>query len=77
MNVHIDTEMGPIKPIFCLVLGNGQRWSVEAEWPDGTIEQVNTFKGYFEAASWLQTQSECWLRERNDPSQPFNLSRTF
>jgi hypothetical protein len=69
--------MGFIKPIFCLLLSDGQRWSVEAEWPDGTIEQVNTFKGYFEAASWLTTQSECWLRERNDPSQPFSLSRTF
>jgi hypothetical protein len=49
----------------------------EAEWPDGTIEQVITFKAYFEAASWLRTQSECWLRERNDPSQPINLSITF
>jgi hypothetical protein len=64
MNSLIETGMALIKPIFCLVLSDGQRWSVEAEWPDGTIEQVNTFKGYFEAASWLQTQSEPWLRER-------------
>jgi hypothetical protein len=70
MNTLIDTGMELIKPIFSLVLSDGQRWSVEAgwsveaEWPDGTIEQVNTFKGYFEAASWLQTQSEPWLRER-------------
>ncbi len=64
MKALIHTGMEPTKPIFCLVLSDGQRWSVEAEWPDGTIEQVNTFKGYFEAASWLQTQSEPWLRER-------------
>lgn len=56
MNVHIDTEMGPIKPIFCLVLGNGQRWSVEAEWPDGTIEQVHKFKACFEALNWGKDQ---------------------
>jgi hypothetical protein len=64
MNTLIDAGMELVKPIFCLVLSDGQRWSVEAEWPDGTFEQVNTFKGYFEAASWLQTQSEPWLRER-------------
>ena len=64
MKAPIDTGMELIKPIFCLVLSDDQRWSVEAEWPDGTIEQVNTFKGYFEAASWLQTQSEPWLRQR-------------
>jgi hypothetical protein len=60
--------MALIKPIFCLVLSDDQRWSVEAEWPDGTIERVNTFKGHLEAASWLKTQSESWLRERFVPA---------
>jgi hypothetical protein len=64
MKALIDTGMELIKPIFCLVLSDGQRWSVEAEWPDGTIEQINTFKEYFEASSWLLTQSGSWLQER-------------
>jgi hypothetical protein len=23
-----------LKPVFCIVLGDGDRWSVEAEWPE-------------------------------------------
>lgn len=32
------------KPTFCIVLGDADNWSVEAEWPDGTIERVISFK---------------------------------
>ena len=56
--------MAPTKPIFCAVLSDVQRWSVEAEWPDGTIEQVDEFKHHFEAAHWISSQSETWLQER-------------
>jgi hypothetical protein len=52
------------KPIFCVVLSDGEQWQVEAEWPDGTIEQVDTFKAYFEALNWVSTQSGEWLQER-------------
>ena len=38
-----------LKPIFCIVLGDGDRWSVEAEWPDGTIELVDAFKAQLDA----------------------------
>jgi hypothetical protein len=48
------------KPIFNVVLRDGD----EAEWPDGTIEQVETFKAYFDALHWMNTQSDTWLRER-------------
>jgi hypothetical protein len=53
-----------LKPIFCIVLGDGDRWSVEAEWPDGTIELVETFKAQLEAMNWVRTLSEAWLQER-------------
>ena len=52
------------KPIFNVVLRDGDHWTVEAEWPDGTIEQVETFKAYFDALHWMNTQSDAWLRER-------------
>jgi hypothetical protein len=52
------------KPIFCVVLGDARYWSVEAEWPDGTIEQVETFKHYLEAINWLSTDSEAWVSAR-------------
>jgi hypothetical protein len=52
------------KPIFCVVLRDGDKWSVEAEWPDGTIEQIDTFNGHSEATSWVSAQSEAWVQER-------------
>ena len=53
------------KPTFCIVLGDGDNWSVEAEWPDGTIEKVDSFKRHFEAVNWLRTRSEAWWMERS------------
>jgi hypothetical protein len=39
-------------------------WSVEAEWPDGTIERVKTFKAELAALDWLSWQSHAWLEWR-------------
>ena len=52
------------KPIFCVILRDGEEWAVEAEWPDGTIEQIDTFKACFEALDWVNNRSEAWLQER-------------
>jgi hypothetical protein len=54
-----------LKPIFCVVLGDGERWIVEAEWPDGTIEQIEDFKAHFEAVNWIRTEAGSWLQERS------------
>ena len=48
-------------PVFCVVLKDGEHWQVEAEWPDGTIEQVEKFKAGFEALNWVKTQSAAWV----------------
>jgi hypothetical protein len=53
------------KPILYVVLGDGKQWSLQAEWPDGTIEEVNTFKAHSEAVDWLNTRSEGWLVSRS------------
>ena len=44
----------------------GEELVVEAEWPDGTIEQIDTFKTRFEALNWVNNRSKAWLQERND-----------
>jgi hypothetical protein len=31
------------KPILHVVVTEGDQWEVEAEWPDGTLERINTF----------------------------------
>jgi hypothetical protein len=48
------------------MLGDGAKWSVEAEWPDSTIEQIHAFEGHFEAVNWVITRSEAWLEERGN-----------
>ena len=39
-------------------------WYVEAEWDDGTIEEVGQFKSIAEAWDWIARQSPAWLEER-------------
>jgi hypothetical protein len=46
------------------VLRDGARWTIEAEWADGTIEIVETFADYFEALRWLSTQASAWIEQR-------------
>jgi hypothetical protein len=47
--------------LFCLVLRYGDEWLIEAEWPDGSIEHVRTFKAHSDAVNWVKTRSEAWL----------------
>jgi hypothetical protein len=39
-------------------------WYVEAEWADGTIEEIGQFKSILEAWDWIARQSTAWLEER-------------
>jgi hypothetical protein len=50
--------------IFLAVLDDSQRWAVEVELPDGTVEQIDAFKHHFEAADWISNHSNRWLQER-------------
>ena len=52
------------RPIFYVILSDRDEWAVEAEWPDRTLERVNTFKDYLAATDWVATQSEAWLHAR-------------
>jgi hypothetical protein len=53
-----------ITPIFCVVLKDGDRWQVEAEWPDGTVELVSTFGAGLDALEWVKKRSAEWTAER-------------
>ena len=34
------------KPIFHVILSDRDEWAVEVEWPDRTLERINTHKYY-------------------------------
>jgi hypothetical protein len=52
------------RPLFYVVLRDGDQWMIEAEWPDGSIEHVQAFKAHSQAAHWVKTYSEEWLLQR-------------
>jgi hypothetical protein len=56
--------IAPLLPLFFVVLKDGQYWQVEAEWPDGTIEQVREFRSGTDALKWVKTETNSWLADR-------------
>ena len=48
------------KPLFHVILSDRDLWVVEAEWPDGVLERIQTFQSHTSAATWVATQSEAW-----------------
>ena len=39
-------------------------WYVEAEWEDGTVEEIGRFKSIAEAWDWIARESRAWLEQR-------------
>jgi hypothetical protein len=39
-------------------------WYVEAEWEDGTIEEIGRFESIAEAWDWIARESRAWLAQR-------------
>ena len=52
------------RPFFCVVLADGNQWSIKAERSDGTIERFGAFRAHLDAVNWIHTLSEAWQRER-------------
>ena len=49
--------MNVAESFFCVVSRGNGNWTIEAKWPDNSIEIVQSFSDYFEALRWLSTQS--------------------
>jgi hypothetical protein len=45
-------------------MADESHWYVEAEWDDGTIEEIGQFKSISEAWDWIARESPGWLEER-------------
>ena len=52
-----------VKPIFCVVLRDGGEWTVEAEWPDGTIENVDAFTSSRQRLDSESNRKDGWRNE--------------
>jgi hypothetical protein len=52
------------KPIFAVILRDGDQWTVEAEWPDGTIEQAAVAKSASDAWGWINNTAVAWVTDR-------------
>jgi len=52
------------KPIFVVVLRETERWTVEVEWPDGTIEEAVSAKSASAARNWINQSSRVWIEHR-------------
>jgi hypothetical protein len=40
------------------------QWHAEAEWADGTLEEIGQFKSISEAWNWIARYSRAWVEER-------------
>jgi hypothetical protein len=56
--------MSATEPFFCVVLRGAGEWAIEAEWPDSSIELIDTFSDYFEALNWVSNQAAAWIEQR-------------
>ena len=55
-HVWVGENVTARTPNFVWFLKDGEHWEVEAQWPDGTIEQVYKFKAGLEALNWVKTE---------------------
>jgi hypothetical protein len=55
------------RPIFKpreLKTPHASHWYVEAEWDDGTLEEIGQFNSISEAWDWIARESRAWLEQR-------------
>jgi hypothetical protein len=56
--------MSAADPFFCVVMHHQRKWTIEATWPDKSVELVETFADYFEALRWLGQEASAWVEKR-------------
>jgi hypothetical protein len=56
--------MTAAEPFFCVVMHHERKWTIEATWPDESVEVAETFADYFEALGWLGLKASAWVAKR-------------
>jgi hypothetical protein len=58
--------MAKTMPVLQIRNVNGGSWSVHAEFPNGTFEDISGFKTENEANEWIAKDFQRWLDEHKD-----------
>jgi hypothetical protein len=56
--------MSAAEPFFCVVMHHERKWTIEATWPDKSVELAETSADYFEAMEWLNSEASVWVEKR-------------
>jgi hypothetical protein len=57
--------INPSKPTMTpRSLKDGSAWYIELAWPDGQIEQIDSFQSESEIRDWISRKSEAWLKAK-------------
>ena len=52
------------EPFFCILMHHERKWTIDATWPDKSVEHVETFTDYFEAMKWLNSEASAWVAKQ-------------
>jgi hypothetical protein len=67
-------RLGSPRPIFKpreIRIPNNGYWYVEAEWSDGSMDEIGQFKTVSDAWDWIASQSRSWVSQRDrEKSKP-------
>jgi hypothetical protein len=55
-------------PVLQIRNSNGGAWTVHAEFPDGSSEEITGFKSENEANEWIATSLQEWIDRREKPA---------
>jgi hypothetical protein len=65
MSIVLSTNPRPMfKPREIKAPDVVTHWFVEAEWADGTIDEIGQFGSISEAWGWIAQQSRAWTEDR-------------
>ena len=55
---HVKPTMSP------RVLKDGSAWYIQVAWPNGSLENIDSFQSESEVADWISRKSDAWLKTR-------------
>ena len=64
MSTVLPKALGPMFKPREIKVPDMSHWHVEAEWADGTIDEIGQFRSISDAWSWIAHRSKGWTEDR-------------